>query len=59
MYATVKTIEDILNELAPVETAESYDNVGLPLAYDRSVHLLAEADLGAYAAPALGHTVYL
>ena len=28
MYATVKTIEDILNELAPVETAESYDNVG-------------------------------
>ena len=28
MYATVKTIEDILNQLAPVETAESYDNVG-------------------------------
>ena len=28
MSATVKTIEDILNELAPVETAESYDNVG-------------------------------
>ena len=28
MCATVKTIEDMLNELAPVETAESYDNVG-------------------------------
>jgi len=25
---TVKTVEDILNELAPMETAESYDNVG-------------------------------
>ena len=28
MYATVRTIEDMLNELAPMETAESYDNVG-------------------------------
>ena len=28
MFATVKTIEEMLNELAPVETAESYDNVG-------------------------------
>ena len=28
MCATVKTVEDILNELAPMETAESYDNVG-------------------------------
>ncbi len=28
MCATVKTIEDMLNELAPMETAESYDNVG-------------------------------
>ena len=28
MLATVKTVEDILAELAPVETAESYDNVG-------------------------------
>ena len=28
MYATVKNVEDILNELAPIETAESYDNVG-------------------------------
>ena len=28
MYATVQTIEDLLNELAPMETAESYDNVG-------------------------------
>ena len=28
MCATVKTIEEMLNELAPVETAESYDNVG-------------------------------
>ena len=28
MYATVKLIEDILQEYAPMETAESYDNVG-------------------------------
>ena len=28
MYATVRTIEEMLNELAPMETAESYDNVG-------------------------------
>ena len=28
MLATVQTIEDMLNEIAPVETAESYDNVG-------------------------------
>lgn len=28
MSATVRQIEEILNELAPVETAESYDNVG-------------------------------
>ena len=28
MYATVQTIETMLNELAPMETAESYDNVG-------------------------------
>ena len=28
MCVTVQTIEDILNELAPMETAESYDNVG-------------------------------
>ncbi len=28
MFATVQTIEDILNELAPIETAESFDNVG-------------------------------
>ena len=28
MLATVRTIEEMLNELAPVETAESYDNVG-------------------------------
>ncbi len=28
MSVTVKTIEDMLNSLAPVETAESYDNVG-------------------------------
>ncbi|MBR3018439.1 MAG: Nif3-like dinuclear metal center hexameric protein [Clostridia bacterium] len=28
MSATVRTVEDMLNELAPVETAESYDNVG-------------------------------
>lgn len=28
MCATVKTIEDMLNELAPVETAEGFDNVG-------------------------------
>ena len=28
MYATVQTIEEMLNELAPMETAESYDNVG-------------------------------
>ena len=28
MSATVKMVEDILNELAPMETAESYDNVG-------------------------------
>lgn len=28
MYATVKTVEDLLAALAPVETAESYDNVG-------------------------------
>ena len=28
MSVTVKTIEDMLNELAPMETAESYDNVG-------------------------------
>ena len=28
MFATVKMIEEMLAELAPVETAESYDNVG-------------------------------
>ena len=28
MSITVKNIEDLLNELAPVETAEGYDNVG-------------------------------
>ncbi len=28
MYATVETIENLLNDLAPMETAESYDNVG-------------------------------
>ena len=28
MSATVQMIEDILNELAPMETAEGYDNVG-------------------------------
>ena len=28
MCVTVQTIENILNELAPMETAESYDNVG-------------------------------
>ena len=28
MFATVGWIESILNEIAPVETAESYDNVG-------------------------------
>ncbi len=28
MYATVKYIESLLDELAPVETAEAYDNVG-------------------------------
>ena len=28
MLATVGMIEDLLNEIAPVETAESYDNVG-------------------------------
>ena len=28
MCVTVKTIEEMLNELAPMETAESYDNVG-------------------------------
>ncbi|MBR1586308.1 MAG: Nif3-like dinuclear metal center hexameric protein [Clostridia bacterium] len=28
MFATVRTIEEILNELAPMETAEGYDNVG-------------------------------
>lgn len=28
MSATVQTIEEMLNELAPMETAESYDNVG-------------------------------
>lgn len=28
MYATVGIIEEMLNELAPMETAEAYDNVG-------------------------------
>ncbi len=29
MFATVQTIEDIIQEIAPKETAESYDNVGV------------------------------
>ena len=28
MYPTVQTIEDMLNEIAPMETAEGFDNVG-------------------------------
>ena len=28
MSVTVRMIEEMLNELAPMETAESYDNVG-------------------------------
>ena len=44
MYITVKTIEEILNVLAPVESAESYDNVGALVGRrDAQVHAILVA----------------